>query len=65
MDPATGDLGRHAPYLHHLPTGQPLAMPPRDSIVVGEIFPFTYQVAANLAIVAGALAAPGGTSLLA
>lgn len=34
---------RHDAYLRHLPTGQPVPMPPRDSIAGWEIFPFAYE----------------------
>lgn len=37
------ELGRHADYLRHLPTGLELDMPPNHSIVGWEIFPFTYE----------------------
>lgn len=37
------ETARHREYLRHLPTGQDLPMPPRDSIAGWEIFPFTYE----------------------
>lgn len=37
------DFDRHREYLRHLPTGRHLEMPPKDSIVGWEIFPFSYE----------------------